>query len=151
MWRRPLSRAAIEDVGQVATGEPGGPPGNGVEAGSASQRLVPGVDREDGPPAPLVWRIHEQPAVEASRPQEGGVEHIGAVGSPEDQDAGGGVEAVHLQKKLVERALPFLLAAGGLPGAGPPNGVELVGQDNLRRLLPAWANTWRTPWAPTPT
>src|SRR3546814_4394820 len=52
----------------------------------------------------------------SARTEEGGVEHVGAVGRRDDDDAFVGFEAVHLDEQLVERLLALVVAVAE-PGA----------------------------------
>mmetsp|Transcript_24340 Transcript_24340/g.66060 ORF Transcript_24340/g.66060 Transcript_24340/m.66060 type:complete len:688 (-) Transcript_24340:757-2820(-) len=82
--------------------------------------------------APLNVRlVHRNLAIEAPRPQEGAVEHVGAVGAREDDDARCGAEAVHLDEELVERVLALVVAPAGhvAAAARAAHGVNLVDED----------------------
>ena len=70
-------------------------------------------------------------------PQQRGVEHLGPVGGGHDDDALGGVEAVHLGQDLVERLLALVVAAHDPGGARArlADGVQLVDEDDAGRLL----------------
>ncbi len=63
-------------------------------------------------------------------PQQGGVEHVGAVGGRHDDHRFGLGEAVHLAEDLVERLLAFLLAAAQAGAAVPAHGVDLVDEEH---------------------
>src|SRR5919197_987712 len=77
-------------------------------------------------------------AVEAPGAQQRLVEHLGAVGRADDDDAGRGVEPVHLGEDLVERLLALVVAAaeaGGARRPRPADGVELVDEHDRGRGL----------------
>src|SRR6185312_6553709 len=83
-----------------------------------------------------VGRLHRDPAVEAARAQQRLVEHVRAVGRPDHDHVGGGVEPVHLRQDLVQRLLALVVAAaeaGRAGGARAADGVELVDKDDRRR------------------
>ena len=70
-------------------------------------------------------------AVEASRAEQGLVEHVGTVGGRHDDDARVGAEAVHFGEQCVERVLALVVAAhGGVLAACAPHGVNLVDEDD---------------------
>ena len=75
-------------------------------------------NRAPGQPGP---GADHDAAVEAARSQQRRVEHVGAVGGRQDDDAFAGVEAVHLGQDLVQRLLALVVAAEPppLPRARP--------------------------------
>jgi len=95
------------------------------------------VDPEDRLASTDIGLVHDDLAVEAASPKERGVEDLRAVGGGHDDDALGGVEAVHLDEELVQRLLALVVTtdeAGRAP-AGLPDGVQLVDEDDAGRLL----------------
>ena len=87
------------------------------------------MDLEGGKTARQVGPVHGDPPVEPAGPQQGLVQHLGPVGGGQDDDALGGVEAVHLRQQLVEGLLPLVVAAeAGV--AGLADGVDLVDEDD---------------------
>ncbi len=85
--------------------------------------------------APLdVGRIDHDLAVEASRPEECGVEHVGSVGGGDQDHAFVGLEAVHLDQQLVERLLAFVVSATEPGTTVPSDGIDLVDEDDARRM-----------------
>ena len=73
--------------------------------------------------------------VEAARTQERGVEHVDAVRRTDDDHAGGGVEAVHLDQKLVQGRLELPVRRRSPAPALAADGVDLVDEDQAGRLL----------------
>ena len=73
---------------------------------------------------------HHDLAVEAAGPQQRGVEDVGPVGGGDDDDALGGLEAVHLGQHLVERLLPLVVATAEPGAALAADGVDLVDEDD---------------------
>jgi hypothetical protein len=77
---------------------------------------------------------HDLP-VEAARAQQRIVEHVDAVGAGEHDDAGRRVEAVHLDKDLVQRVLALVVPTHPTAAAAlAPNRVDLVDEDDARRV-----------------
>ena len=106
-----------------------------MQVGVAAHAHVLGVDFEYGLAAGQVGQFDGDAAVEAAGAQQRGVKALGAVGGGEDDDALGGVEAVHLRKELVERLLALVVAAYGSVVALFAYGVYLVDKDDAGRLL----------------
>ncbi len=73
---------------------------------------------------------HHDLAVEATGAQQRGVEDVGAVGGRHDDDAFGGLEAVHLGEQLVERLLPFVVPAAESGASLAADRVDLVDEDD---------------------
>src|SRR4029079_15994560 len=73
--------------------------------------------------------------VEAARAQQRGVEDVGTVGRGDEDDAPAHVEAVHLDEQLVERLLALVVAAAHAGATVPADGVDLVDEDDGRRVL----------------
>ena len=64
-----------------------------------------------------------------------GIEHVGAVGGRDDDDALVRLEAVHLDEQLVERLLALVVTAAEAGAAVATDGVDLVDEDDARRVL----------------
>ena len=120
----------VEDVGEVGAGEAGGALGDLLEVDVAGHRLALGVDAEDRLATVHVRGLDADLAVEAAGAQEGGVEDVGAVGRGDEDDVGGGVEAVHLDEELVEGLLALVVAAAHAGAAVAADGVDLVDEDD---------------------
>ena len=100
-----------------------------------TQRLAAGVDLEDLLPPRQVGPVDHDLPVETARPEERGVEDVGAVGGGEHDDAALGVEAVHLDEELVERLLPLVVPTAEAGATLPTDGVDLVHKDDAGRVL----------------
>mmetsp|Transcript_1957 Transcript_1957/g.4380 ORF Transcript_1957/g.4380 Transcript_1957/m.4380 type:complete len:304 (+) Transcript_1957:1231-2142(+) len=95
------------------------------------------MHREDLGAALDVGLVDDDLAIEPAWPQEGGVEHVGPVGAREDDHAGGGGEAVHLDEQLVERVLALVVAAvEAALAARAPDRVDLVDEDEAGSVCP---------------
>ena len=92
------------------------------------------VDAEDLLAPAHVRLVHQHLAVEAARPQQRRVEHLGAVGRAHDDDALARVEPVHLGQQLVQRLLALLVAADRALHPHLAQRVELVDEDDAGRL-----------------
>ena len=124
----------VQRVGQVGTGKARRALGNLPQVGVGGQRLAAGVDLEDRQPPLHVRRIDHHLAVETSRTQQREVEHFGAVGGRQQDHAGVGLKAVHLDQELVERLLAFVVDRAEVDAALAADGVQLVDEDDARGL-----------------
>ena len=134
---RAASRAAsFTRLRSSAPTRPGRLGGEALERHVGRQRDVLGVHREDRGAAGAIGSLHDDAAVEASRPQQRLVEHVGAVGGGQHDDALARVEAVHLGEDLVQRLLALVVAAElRAAAARAADGVEFVDEDDRRRRL----------------
>ena len=98
-----------------------------------SERLAARVHLEDRDAALEVRRRHEHLPVEASGPQQRLVEVLDTVRRAHHDDLVRAFEAVELDEQLVERLI--LLAVEAVAGALCADGVELVDEDDRRRVL----------------
>ncbi len=83
----------------------------------------------------LVGQVDGDVAVEPAGAEQGGVEHVGAVGRGQDDHALAGREAVHLGEDLVERLLALVVAAAEARAADPADGVDLVDEQDAGAVL----------------
>ena len=125
----------VDQVFQFRPGEPGGAPGDDAQVHVLRQPGFPGMDLEDGDASPQVGEVHGDLAVEASRPQQGMVQDIGAVGGGDDDDSLVGLEAVHFHQECVEGLFPFVVAAAHAVEAGAPHRVDFIDEDEAGGVL----------------
>ena len=144
-------RGFVDEVGEIGAGEAGRAARNDARIDVGRQRHLLHVDGEDLLAALDVGARHDDLAVEAARAQQRRIEHVGAVGRGDDDDAFVGLEAVHLDEQLVERLLALVIAVAEAGAAMAADGVDLVDEDDARRDFLAWSNMSRTRLAPTPT
>ncbi len=78
---------------------------------------------------------HHHLAVEAARPQQRRVEHVGPVGGGDEDDALIRLEAVHLDEQLVQRLLALVVAAAQAGAAMAADRVDLVDEDDAGCVL----------------
>src|SRR6185369_9193897 len=93
------------------------------------------VHREDALSALDVGPVYDDAAVEASRAKERGIEHVRPVRRGDEDDAFVRLEAVHLHEQLIERLLALVVAAAETGAAMTADGVDLVDEDDARRVL----------------
>ena len=128
-----MQGALVDDVGEVGTGEAGGPTGDDLQVDVRRHRLALGVDLEDLLATGHVRAVDGDLAVEAARAQQRRVQDVGTVGRGDHDDAAIGVEAVHLDEQLVEGLFAFIVSADGEAAARFAKGVEFVDEDDAGR------------------
>ena len=127
-------RGLVGDVREVGAGEPCRLAGDRLQIDACGQRLAGGVHAEDLFAAGEVGRRHEHLPVEAAGSEQGGVEVLETVRRAHDDHAVVRGEPVQLDEQLVEGLV--LLAVEAVTRARGADGVELVDEDDRRRVLP---------------
>ena len=136
LFERAVSRAAsLIRLARSAPVKPGGLPGERVEVDVLGERLAAGVDLEDVLAALAVGTVDDDLAVEAARPQQGGIEDVGPVGGGDQDDVVLHLEAVHLDEQLVQGLLALVVAAAHAGAAVAADGVDLVHEDDAGGVL----------------
>ena len=125
-------RGLVDHVGQVGAAEARGTPGDRVEVDVGRERLALGVHPQDGLAALHVGGVDRDLPVEPARAQQRRVEDVRPVGGGDQDHAALGVEAVHLDQKLVERLLPLVVAAAHAGATVAADRVDLVDEDDRR-------------------
>ena len=133
--RTACSAASFTRLARSAPLMPGVPRATSVEVDVGAHPLVPAVDLQDRQALFEVGERDDDLAVEPAGAQQRRVEDVGAVGRRHDDDALGGVEAVHLREHLVERLLALVVAAAETGAALAADRVDLVDEDDRGRLL----------------
>ena len=129
------SAASFTRLARSAPEKPGVPRAISAGLTSSRERHAPHVHAQDLLAAAHVGQRHYDLAVEAARAQQRRIEHVGAVGGGDDDDAFVALEAVHLHQQLVERLLALVVAAAEARAAVAADGVDLVDEDDARRVL----------------
>src|SRR5205807_9574507 len=93
------------------------------------------VDAEDAFPSLHVRTIDDDAPVEAARTQQRRIEDVRAIRRRDEDDAFVRFEAVHLDEQLIERLLALVVAAAEAGAAMSADGVDLVDEDDARRVL----------------
>ena len=129
-------RCLVDEVGEVGAREAGRAGGERVEVDVARERLAARVHLEDLAAPEPVGAVDDDLAVEAARPEKGGVEDVRPVRGRDQDDVVLHLEAVHLDQELVQRLLALVVAAAETRAAMAADGVDLVHEDDAgRRLL----------------
>src|SRR5262245_57242397 len=128
-------RRLVDQVLQVGAGEAGRLAGQELDVDVVADRHAARVDAQDALAALHVGPRHHHPAIEAAGAEQRRIEHVGAVGGGDQDDALVGLEAVHLHQELVERLLALVVAAAQAGAAMATDGVDLVDEDDAGRVL----------------
>jgi hypothetical protein len=132
-------RCLVDQVGEVGADHAGRRRGDSPEVDVGRERHLARVHPEDRLAARSVRRLHGDAPVEAARPQQRRVEHIGPVRRGDHDHARGRIEAVHLGQDLVQGLLALVVAAAEASHsgrAGAADRVELVDEhDRGSRFL----------------
>ena len=93
------------------------------------------MDFENEFPATHVRQRHDDLAVEASRPQQCGVQYVRTVGGGNDDDALAALEPVHLDQHLVQGLLALVVTTAKSRTTMATDCVEFVNEYDARRLF----------------
>ena len=120
----------VHHIRQICTRETGGTFSDLPQIDATIDRLTGGVHLKDALAALHIGRVHTDLAVETTRTQQGGVEHIRAVSCGNHDHTGVAVEAVHLDKQLVKGLLALVVTAAHTDAAAATDSVNLVHEDD---------------------
>ncbi len=133
--RAASSAASLTRLARSAPEKPGVPRAMTFGVDIRRQRHLAHMDLEDLLAADDVGVRHHDLAVEAARPQQRRVEHVGPVGGGDQDHALVRLEAVHLDQQLVEGLLALVVAAAEAGAAMAADRVDLVDEDDAGRVL----------------
>ena len=128
-------RRLVHEVLEVGAGEAGRAAREELDVDVVAERDAPRVHLEDAFAALHVGARHDHAAVEAAGAQQRGIEHVGAVGRGDQDDAFVRLEAVHLDEELVQGLLALVVPAAEAGAAVAADGVDLVDEDDAGRVL----------------
>ncbi len=128
-------RRLVDHVGQVGAGETRRPAGQHVHVHTVIQGLAPGMHLENLLPAEQVGEVDRDLAVKAPRTQQGRVEDVRTVGGGDNDDSLVGAETVHLHQQLVQGLLTLVVATPEACAPVPPDGIDLVHEDDAGGAL----------------
>ncbi len=130
-------RSLVDHVGQVGAAHPGGRTGGDGEVDVVGEGDFARMDLEDSLSAFDIRHVDNDPAIESTRPEKSGVEHIGPVRRCEKNDTLVALEPVHLDEQLVERLLALVMPAAKPRSAVPADGIDFIyKQDTWRVFFP---------------
>ena len=125
----------VDQVGQVGAGEPGRAAGNLGSLDILGQGDLAHVHLENLFAAADIGQADDHLAVKTAGAQQGGVQHVRAVGGGDDDDAVIHLEAIHFHQQLVQCLFAFVVPAAqaGTPVAS--HRVDLVDENDTGGLL----------------
>ncbi len=132
---RGVERGLVDHVGQVGSAEAGCSASKDVEIGVVGDGNLLDVDAEDLFAAAHVGQADHYAAVETAGAQQRGIEHVGAVGGRDEDDAVVGFEAVHLDEQLIQGLLALIVSAAEASTAMAADRVDFVDEDDAGSVL----------------
>ena len=125
----------VDQVSEIRTREARRATGNKARLDVIAQRQLAHVHAQYLFAAAHIRQRHDHLTVETAGAQQGRIEHIGAVGGGDDDDALVALEAVHLDQQLVESLLTLVVTAAQTSAAMATDCVDFVDEDNAGRVL----------------
>jgi hypothetical protein len=125
-------RGLVDDVGQVRAGKPGRAARKNIELDITSERLSAGVHLQDCLSALQIRTVDDDLPIEATRAKERGIEDVRPVRRRHQDHGRALIEPIHLGQQLVEGLLALVVAAADAGPPLPPDGVDLVDEDDGR-------------------
>ena len=132
--RRVQSRL-VDEVREVCAGEARRAARDDLDVDVLAERNLARVNLENALAAAHVGARDDDATVEAAGAQQRRVEHVGPVGRGHQDDAVVRLEAVHLDEQLVQGLLALVVTAAEARAAVTADGVDLVDEDDARRVL----------------
>src|SRR5262249_10082550 len=132
---RRVERGLVHQVRDVGAREARRAARQHVDVHVVCERDLLSVDGEDALAPFHVRTVDDDAAVEAAGPQQRRVEDVGPVRGGDEDDAFVRLEPVHLDEELVERLLALVVAAAEAGAAMTADRVDLVDEDDARRVL----------------
>ena len=125
----------IQKVCQICAGKARGSLGHLLQVHIIGQRLISCVQLQDIFPAAHVRGSHADFPVKTSGTQNRGIEYIHAVGGRHNDNSFIHAEAVHLHQQLVQRLLPFIVAASHTGSPASCHGVNFINKYDTGRIF----------------
>jgi hypothetical protein len=145
------NRRLVEHIGQVSPGKAGRLPRQRRQCDVGLEGLATRVHDQDSLSSAYIWRRHGHDPIEATRPQQGRIEHIGTVPGGDDDDPGVVGEAIHFDQDLVEGLLTFVISVSQSGTALTANCVNFVDKDNARGTFVGFVEEMADTTRATPT
>ena len=128
-------RRLVYEVGKIGAGEARRAARDGTCFHTLGKRHLAHMDLEDFLATDDIRVRHNDLTVEAARTQQRRIENIRTVGRSDQNDAFIRLEAVHLDKHLVQGLLALVIAAAKTGAAMTANCVNLVNKDDAGSVL----------------
>ncbi len=78
---------------------------------------------------------HYHSTIEAPRPQQSGIEHIGTVGGGHQDHAFVRLEAVHFNEQLIQRLLALVVPTAEACATMASDGIDFIDEDDAGSIL----------------
>src|SRR6185437_15746021 len=127
-------RAFVHEIGKVGTRHAWSSACEREDVDVIGNRLVAHVNAKDSLAAAQVRRVDDDLTIEAARAKQRRVQNVGAIGRRDQNHAFVGLEAVHLDEKLVERLLALVVPAAQACAAMASDRIDLVDEDDARSV-----------------
>mmetsp|Transcript_49136 Transcript_49136/g.110488 ORF Transcript_49136/g.110488 Transcript_49136/m.110488 type:complete len:322 (+) Transcript_49136:937-1902(+) len=128
----------VHQVSQRRARKPGGSLSHHLQVELVRQGLAPAMHLEDLHPAVHVREINGNTAIKTAGTQQGGVEHVRAVGSSKHDHPRVPLETIHLGQDLVERLLTLVVPtahAAAAASALAPHSINLINKNDTWSIL----------------
>src|SRR5690625_4126679 len=125
----------VDQVGQVGTRETRGTAGNNHGLNALVDGHLAHMDFQYLLAATNIRQADHHLAVKTARTEQRLVQHVGAVGSGNDDYALVALKTIHFHQQLVERLLTLIVATTVAAAAMATNGVNFVNKDDARCLF----------------
>ncbi len=127
-------RGLVDEIREVGARKAGRAARDDLEVDVVVERDPLRTHLENALPALKIGPIDHDLPVEPAGPEESRVENVGPVRRCEEDHPLVRLEAVHLDEELVQRLLALVVAASHAGAAHAADGVELVDEDDARRV-----------------
>ena len=128
-------RGLVDQVREIGAGEARRLACERGQLDLLADRLAARVHLEDLLATLAIGAVDDDLAIEATGPEQRGVEDVGPVRGRDHDDVVLQLEPVHLDEELVQRLLALVVPAAEACAAVPADGVDLVHEDDARRVL----------------
>ena len=132
---RRVQRRLVHHVGQVGAAEARCSARQHVQVDVVGNRNLLHMHAENFFAPAHIRQSHHHAAVEASRPQQRRIQHVGPVGRRHQDHAIVGLKAIHLDQQLIQRLLALVVPAAQACAAVASNRVDFVDEDDAGRIL----------------
>lgn len=119
---------------KISSSETRGSSSNFLKVNIFSQCFSSGVNLKNLDAPSNIWPVNSDLPIKPSWTQKRRVQHIRPVGRSEDDDTTVAGKAIHLSQELVNGLLPLVVTTTEPSTTLPPDGINLIDEDNAGRL-----------------
>ena len=132
---RRVQRRFINQVGEIRAGKPRGAASDNADVHVFAERNLAGMNFQNAFAPAHVGPRYNDSSIKPTGPQQRRIEDVRPVGGGDENDVVLHLEAVHLDQELVERLLALVVTATESSASVPADRVDLVDEDDARRVL----------------